>query len=342
MAESLRIVHAVRSDGFAGVERYAAVLAAAQAAAGHDVGVIGGDPALMAGALQGSGVRWRPGADVAAVVRALNTEPRSDVIQAHMTAAEAATVMAWRSRHVPVVATRHFATPRGSGPLGRIAAPAIRRRVAAQIAISRYVARHIDGDAVVVPSAVANRDYRVARERGRTILVAQRLEAEKGTDVAIEAFAASGLAATGWRLTVAGEGSQTGSLAQLAFRLGVGGSTDFLGRSSIVPELMADASMLLAPCAVEGLGLTALEAMASGLPVVAAASGGHLETVGLAADAALFPANNASVAGDLLRRLALDHMLRDRYGAQLRRVQRETFTTENVEAGTADVYRSIL
>ena len=60
--------------------------------------------------------------------------------------------------------------------------------------------------------------------------------------------------------------------------------------------------MLLAPCQIEGLGLTVLEAMAAALPVVAVGAGGHLETVGAVAGAALHPPGDADRAGELLAR----------------------------------------
>jgi hypothetical protein len=43
----LRIVHAIRSDGFSGVERFVLRLASAQSRAGHRVHVIGGDEERM-------------------------------------------------------------------------------------------------------------------------------------------------------------------------------------------------------------------------------------------------------------------------------------------------------
>ena len=100
----MRIVHAVRSDGFAGVERHVAGLARAQAAAGHQVCVIGGDPRSMATAVDNQGVVLQPAATVPQVASALRRmAPGSDVVHVHMTAAEvAATVAASTSTPWPV------------------------------------------------------------------------------------------------------------------------------------------------------------------------------------------------------------------------------------------------
>ena len=101
---------------------------------------------------------------------------------------------------------------------------------------------------------------------------------EKRTDVAIRAFAASGLADDGWRLKVAGHGSLLVELERLTEELGISARVDFLGPRRDVAELMSRSAILLAPCPIEGLGLVVLEAMAAQLPVVASA-GGHLETL---------------------------------------------------------------
>ena len=98
--------------------------------------------------------------------------------------------------------------------------------------------------------------------------------------MAIEGFVASGLADEGWTLDIAGEGSQRTHLERLAADRGAGAAVRFLGFRMDVDELMAAAGIFLAPRPTEALGLSVLEAMAAGLPVVAAAAGGHLETVG--------------------------------------------------------------
>lgn len=342
MAEPLRIVHAVRSDGFAGVERHVAVLGSAQARAGHDVRIIGGDPERMRAALAGARIRWRPGPTVLAVTGALQRWSDGDVLHVHMTAAEVAATLAWKWWRHPIVATRHFASPRGSSWTGRLAAPVLRRRIAAQIAISEYVAKAIDGGSTVVPTGVPDRELVGSGSRERVVLVAQRFEPEKATTIAVEAFADAALAQAGWRLHLAGDGSERGRLMELAKRLGISHAVEFLGRRADVAERMERAGLLIAPCPVEGFGLTALEAMSSGLPVVAAAAGGHLQTVGLADHAALFPAGDAVAAARELVRLSADDVARTAYGAELQCIQREKFTLDAQVAATDAVYRSVL
>lgn len=337
----MRVLHAVRSDGFAGVERHIASLAVEQERAGHQVAVVGGDPTAMAGLL--GTVPHHPARTVPQTTAAIGRWRGYDVLHVHMTAAELAAVLAdplgWR----PVVATRHFAGRRGSGALARAAARVIEHRLAAQIAISSYVARSVEGTSTVVPTGVPVRPPgRPAAERERTVLVVQRLQPEKQTAVAVEAFARSGLAEQGWSMDVVGPGAERARLERQAAAQAPPGSVRFLGRRHDVQDRMATAAVLLAPCPLEGLGMSVLEAMAAGLPVVAAASGGHLETVGSTPDAAVFPPGDADVAARLLRELAADQGRRDTYGEALRVIQQQRFTVAEQQRATEAVYRSVL
>src|SRR6201999_467277 len=75
----------------------------------------------------------------------------------------------------------------------------------------------------------------------------------------------------------------------------------------------------------EASGLSVVEAVAAGLPVVAAAGGGHLETVGPVPGAALYDPLDTRQAGRLLADLATDPDRRATYGDALRAGQREHF-----------------
>ena len=81
--------------------------------------------------------------------------------------------------------------------------------------------------------------------------------------------------------------------------------------------------------------------MARGLPVVAAGSGAHLETVGSVPGAALFEPGDADDAARLLRELADSQEERESYGARLQVVQRERFTVEQQARRTDAVYREL-
>jgi glycosyltransferase involved in cell wall biosynthesis len=178
-------------------------------------------------------------------------------------------------------------------------------RITREIATSEFIARHLERppDAVVVsgvpPSAC------LWRPTNRVVLVLQRLEREKDTATAVSAWMQSGLADQGWSLRIVGDGSQRDTLERSVSSQSMSGVT-FTGWTSDVPGEFRHAGMLLASAPAEPLGLSVIEAMAAGVPVVAAAFGGHLETVGLVANAPLFPPGDASAAAEALRLLLSD------------------------------------
>jgi glycosyltransferase involved in cell wall biosynthesis len=337
----MRIVHVIRSDGWAGVERHVSELALAQLRLGDQVTVVGGDPARMAAAV-GPDIRVLPAARTAGVTLALSRLGGSfDVVNTHMTAADLGATLSPRHRSATLVSTRHFAAPRGATPLLRPVVRAMSNRLDGQIAVSRYVADRVDGPSAVVLSGVPADDGRVpAADRASWVLVAQRLEAEKRTDVALRAFALSGLARQGWRLRVCGKGVMLVQLARLCRELDVEDAVEFLGHRSDVHDLMRKSSVFLASRPDEAFGLSVVEAMARGLPVVAAGSGAHLETVGSVPGAALFAPGDPGDAARLLKELASDVERRDDYGRQLQDAQREHFTVDIQARNTDAAYRS--
>jgi glycosyltransferase involved in cell wall biosynthesis len=336
----MRVVQMVCSDGFGGVERYIATLSAGLRAAGVDVEVIGGAAAQMQPVLSAVGVPWHRGDSRREAFAALRALAPPDVLNTHMTEADSlglAYRLVTRGHGVRHVSTRHFAAPRGGRALTRSAFRVAGRRIHRQLAISDFVAAHVDGPSTIVHSGVADRE--AAGPRERTVLVAQRLEPEKDTATAVRAWAASDAAARGWTMLVAGDGAEAGALRRLVGDLGVGDSVRFLGFRDDVPALLASAGIVLAPTPREGLGISVLEAMAAGAPVVASAGGGHLETAGAATPEILFPPGDADAAARILDRLVADDGERNRVGERQRERQRTAFTTEAQVAGTLALYR---
>jgi glycosyltransferase involved in cell wall biosynthesis len=339
----VRVAQCVRSDAFAGVERYVTNLAGGLAAAGCEVVVIGGKADRMGPVLDPAGVRWLPATTTSGVVRRLIAARPFDIVHAHMTAAELAAVLAAPVLGAPIVATRHFAQHRGSSGPARLTGRLITPRLAAQLAISRFVADRIEGPCTVVPPGTAVRSWvPEASTRQPVVLLAQRLEPEKRADLGLRAWGRSGLADQGWKLWIAGDGRERSALEALATDLGVAESCAFLGERSDIDELLVQASIFLAPRPDEPYGLSVVEAMAAGVAVVAAGGGGHLETVGLAAGAALYAPDNTAEGGQLLAALAGDPGRRARYGGALRDVHARRFTIGEQVTATLAVYEGLL
>ncbi len=339
----LRILHTVASDRFAGVEQFVRRLAAAQAAHGHHVTVAGGAPEQMHATLDQAGVQVVPARTALDVMRAVRLTP-ADVVNSHMTAADAASAIALLGRRAALVSTRHFAGRRAhAGPLS---IDPFLRRVDAEIAVSRAVAAATGIASTVVhpglPAAAKASADLPRHPVARRILMVQRLQPEKHTAIGVRAFAASGLAAEDWGLVIVGEGPDRAELEALIADLGIGDAALLMGFRDDVPELLTSSSLLLATCPVEGLGLAVLEAMTHGLAPIAAGAAGHLDLLEGLDERALFRPDDVADAAAALRAFADDPDRRRRLAAAAQERALTEFSIERQVAGTDAVYRDAI
>jgi hypothetical protein len=127
---------------------------------------------------------------------------------------------------------------------------------------------------------------------------------------------------------------------ELIGSLGIAGSIDHLGTLSNdqLPRAYADSDILVMPSLHEGFGLPILEAMASGIPVVASNRGSLPEVIG---DAGLMvePDDIEAIVGAVVR-LLTDPLLRDEMTARGIKRARQ-FTWNRTARATLDVYRAI-
>ncbi|NUQ01016.1 MAG: N-acetyl-alpha-D-glucosaminyl L-malate synthase BshA [Armatimonadetes bacterium] len=86
--------------------------------------------------------------------------------------------------------------------------------------------------------------------------------------------------ATGARLVMVGNGPQRDEAAHLASELGIGGKVTFTDLLDDVAPYLSCADLFVAASRQESFGMAALEAMSSGVPVVAMRVGGLPELVG--------------------------------------------------------------
>lgn len=319
MTDGRSVVHAVRSDAFAGVERYICDVANELSSRGWVVQVVGGAPERMRKELHGS-VGFQEAATTREVAFALRRCRGAGLVHAHMTAAEAAAVVTRPLTRAKVVSTRHFAQRRGSSGPARMLAGGLARGLALELAISDFVARAVEREVPVLLNGVRNEPL---AEPSRRVLVMQRWESEKETATAIRAFRLSGLAEQGWTLRLAGRGKEETALRALVEELALTDAVD-MGFASDPAAVRAEGGIFLATAPSEPFGLSVVEAMAAGLPVLAADGGAHRETVG--ATGRYFPPGDAEQCAAELRHLAEDEQLRRTLGIEGQERQRQFLT----------------
>jgi sugar transferase (PEP-CTERM/EpsH1 system associated) len=114
---------------------------------------------------------------------------------------------------------------------------------------------------------------------GVTVGTVGRLDPVKNQAHLLDAFASLRPRLPGLRLTVVGDGPERASLEARSKSLGVAGDVTFTGARSDTPDLMRGFDVFVLPSINEGISNTILEAMATGLPVVAGRVGGNPELV---------------------------------------------------------------
>lgn len=167
-----------------------------------------------------------------------------------------------------------------------------------------------------------------------------RVVYQKGFDLGLHALA--GLKDLGWQWTIAGDGTQMANLRALAEQLGLSERVHFLGWQSgrDLVEWYHQANMFLFPSRHEGMPNAVLEAMASGLPVVATRIAGNEELVLEGETGYLVPGEDVQALRAALRRLLGDGRLREEMGRAARRRVEEYFGWESVARQYEAVLRS--
>lgn len=111
----------------------------------------------------------------------------------------------------------------------------------------------------------------------RKLFSAGRLHKNKGYTYLIDAMLNLFASDYKLQLTIAGDGPEMKNLVRQRDALGLKGSIHFIGASDNVIPLMKSADLFVLPSIDETFGIVLLEAMASGLPIVATKTNGPME-----------------------------------------------------------------
>ncbi len=168
-----------------------------------------------------------------------------------------------------------------------------------------------------------------------------RLTEQKGFDLLIRAHARV-RAVVPHRLRIAGEGPLRGDLEALVQELGVGDTVELSGFTSDAPAVVAPAALYCLSSRHEGQPLALLEAMAMGVPVVAADCGvGVRELVGGGAYGDLVPVGSLdALAGAIERHLRDPEVLRAKATAGTAHV--DGYSSEAMAQGYLRVLRPLV
>jgi len=163
----------------------------------------------------------------------------------------------------------------------------------------------------------------------------------KGQDAAVRAMARVRRHVPDALLLLSGDGPQRPRCEALARELGVSDSVWFLGQREDIPDLLQAIDALLIPSESEGLGYSAIEALAAGRAVVAYDVGGLPDAVIHGRTGYLAPAGDEQTLADRLSEVLTDATVRARLSEGARQHARRFDGEEHANA-LAGFYRQLV
>jgi glycogen(starch) synthase len=199
---------------------------------------------------------------------------------------------------------------------------------------------------VVIANGVDIELFAKARESAaarKGVVAVGRLVAVKQFDVLIKAFDLAARHRPSAVLRIVGDGPERQALESLAKRLPTAARIEFLGVASQaeVAAHMAAADLFVLPSSHEAMGLTILEAMAAGTPVIASRVGGVPEVVDHERTGLLVQSGDVDALAAAIGKLLDDSRLRARLAAHAS-PHVQAFSWASCVRGYMDVYSTAL
>ena len=371
----MRVLHVQRVSGIGGSERHLLGLLPALVARGIDARMYvlaTGDAHRFVDAVAATGVPVTTvpaGPDVnplalARLVRELRAA-RPDLVHTHLLHADTLGQPAARLCSVAAVSSFHACPPFYDRPPIRQVARLVGRMPRLTIAISEHLGRYLVDRGLTPADRVRvihygmdasgwrlpdpDRDAERARlgiGAGELVVgVSSRLVPEKGHADLIHAMGVAVQSDDRLHLLVAGDGPLRADLERRAAAILPAGSYEFLGFVDDIRAFMNACDVFAFPTTPdfgEGFGLAALEASATGRPIVGTAVGPIPEVVADGESGRVVPPRSPSALAEAILQLAGDDGLRRRLGDGAARRARDVFGLDRMVDRTVDVYQEAL
>lgn len=144
------------------------------------------------------------------------------------------------------------------------------------------------------------------------------------------------------RLMIIGDGIAKEQCTALLRSAGVEQFAWLPGEREDIPRLMQAMDLFVLPSLAEGISNTILEAMASGLPVVATRVGGNVELVVEGETGYLIPPANPAMMAEAILRYYRDEGMACRNGQRAHEIIEQRFSMEKMTNGYLAVYDQVL
>ncbi len=168
------------------------------------------------------------------------------------------------------------------------------------------------------------------------VIMVARFAEPKEQSALVEAL--KELQAKDWRLWLVGDGPLLGSVKKQAASLGLQGRIEFLGSRKDVHSLLSSSQIFVLLSRWEGLPISILEAMQTGLPILASDVGGVTETIVDGSNGFLIPRGNRQELIDKMALLLDNPDIRKKMGEASETLYSNHFTLEEMVKQTVLFY----
>ncbi|MGW3626175.1 glycosyltransferase family 4 protein [Streptomyces sp. NPDC000880] len=172
---------------------------------------------------------------------------------------------------------------------------------------------------LAIPNSVPEPQVAPCDGTGNTVVAAGRLATEKQYNVLIDAFAKVTAVRPDWVLRIYGGGDRRPGLRDQILKMGLYNKVHLMGPHSPIEPEWAKGAIAVSTSRHESFGMTLVEAMRCGLPVISTdCDYGPREIINNGVDGVLVPVGDVKATVDALLKLIDDEALRRRLGAAAR------------------------
>lgn len=333
-AGRLKILHVVSSLKVGGMEQLVVRIAAGQRQRGYEASILSLRPGDLAIDAENAGIPVRllnSSGPLTRIGRAASVFLNHGVgiIHAHNATSLWYTRLGKKLTGSPVVITCHGRLREDA----RVGTEAEWKSTDAVVAVSNETAKGFDRPSLKNKLSVIYNGMdspEPARSRGQVraelgiderpvVIIVARIDGMKGHDTLLRAAAVVKQHGRSITTLIVGNGVVEHEMKALARELGIESEVRFLGYRTDVTDLLAASDIFALPSRTEGLPISALEAMAQGLPVIATPVGGVPELVEDGRTGILIPVDDPKSLSEAIERLVGESLLRSSMGDAGRR-----------------------
>jgi len=168
----------------------------------------------------------------------------------------------------------------------------------------------------VIPNGIDLDHFKARRklvmDRLRIICIARLNHEDKGQDILLKALSILKDKRYDYRCVFIGEGESEVYLKHLSKNLGLTSCVCFCGKKNNIADLLAASNLFVLPSRFEGFGISIIEAMAAGVPVIASDVGGIKEIIQDQHNGLLFKSEDSADLANQIELISNDKALMQR------------------------------